>query len=215
MNPEYLVWVGTAIIVGYLCGSISSAVLVCRLAGLPDPRSEGSRNPGATNVLRIGGKGPALATLVGDFMKGYLPVATAGLMGAPVVAMAGVMVAAFAGHLYPVFFGFQGGKGVATALGVVAGLSIWLGLAAGATWLVTAIITRISSASSLVTALLVPVYTWFLTGHWMLVAATVILALMQFWRHRANISNLLSGSEPKIGAGKTARPPHKQADEYP
>ena len=203
MTLTPLAWVIGAATVGYLCGSVSSAVLVCRLAGLPDPRSEGSRNPGATNVLRIGGKGPALATLIGDFVKGYLPVAIAGLMGAPVMAMAAVVVAAFAGHLYPVFFGFQGGKGVATSLGVVAGLSIWLGLAAGATWLATAVITRISSASSLVTALLVPVYTWILTGHWILVAATTILALLQFWRHRANISNLLSGNEPKIGAGKT------------
>ena len=192
-------------VVGYLCGSVSSAVLICRLGGLPDPRGEGSGNPGATNVLRIGGKGPALATLVGDFVKGWLPVMAAGLLGAPASVIAATMVGAFVGHLYPIFFGFKGGKGVATALGVVTGLSVWLGLAAAATWLLTAALTRISSASSLVTALVLPLYTAFLTGNWLLVAATGVLAALQFWRHRSNIRNLVNGQEPRIGAARQTR----------
>jgi glycerol-3-phosphate acyltransferase PlsY len=202
MTATMIVWVVAGAVAAYLCGSISSAVLVCRFAGLPDPRGEGSGNPGATNVLRIGGKGPALATLAGDFLKGWLPVAVAGMLDAPASVLAAAIVCAFAGHLYPVFFGFKGGKGVATALGAITGLSLWLGLASAASWLLAAAVTRISSASSLVTAMAVPVYTWFLTRDWLLVGATLLLTALQFWRHRGNIRNLLSGQEPRIGASR-------------
>ncbi|RTK99711.1 MAG: glycerol-3-phosphate 1-O-acyltransferase, partial [Lysobacterales bacterium] len=133
------------LVFAYLCGSVSTAILVCRLMGLPDPRSEGSRNPGATNVLRIGGRKAAAITLAGDFLKGLIPVLVARAFGQGPEVLAATAFAAFLGHLYPVFFGFQGGKGVATALGVMVGLSWQVALAALATWLVIARVWKISS----------------------------------------------------------------------
>ena len=188
------------VIAAYLLGSVSSAIVVCRLLGLPVPRTQGSGNPGATNVLRVGGKKAAVVTLVGDMLKGLVAVLAARWfgLGPHVLALAGL--AAFFGHLYPVFFGFKGGKGVATALGVLFGFSWLAGLTTAATWMLVAATLRISSLSALTAMALAPIYVWWLTGdrHW-LVAASVIMTAVMFWRHRQNIANLLHGKESRIG----------------
>ena len=197
MNPEYLLIPGA-----YLLGSISAAIIVCRLMGLPDPRSEGSRNPGATNVARIGGKKAAALTLIGDMLKGLLPVLVAHALDAGAVVLAGTALAAFLGHLYPVFFGFQGGKGVATALGVSFGLNWLAGLSIAGIWLLMALLFRYSSLSALTAIALAPaVFYWFMPELPVIIAMSV-LAVMLFWRHRSNIVNLISGKEDKIGFGK-------------
>ncbi len=182
----------------YLLGSISSAILVCRLLGLPDPRGEGSGNPGATNVLRIGGKKAAAITLIGDMLKGLLPVLIAKLLGASIAVQALVAVAAFLGHLYPVFFGFRGGKGVATALGVLLGLHWPVGLLTIATWLVIAKVFKVSSLAALLSILVTPLYIWWLIPERSMMIAMLFMGTLLFWRHRSNIRNLLEGSEGKI-----------------
>lgn len=187
------------IVLGYLVGSISSAIVVCRLMGLPDPRTQGSGNPGATNVLRVGGKKAAALTLAGDMLKGLLPVLLASSL--PQVsdrALALVGLAAFFGHLYPVFFGFRGGKGVATGLGVLLGFSWWVGLATIATWLAVAFLLRISSLSALTAMLLAPFYVWWLRPDTALIAAAAVMTAVLYWRHRSNIANLLKGTEDRI-----------------
>lgn len=186
------------VVFAYLLGSISSAILVCRVMGLPDPRTEGSMNPGATNVLRIGGKKGAAIALVGDMLKGLLPMLLAHWLGAPNTVLALVMLAAFLGHLYPLYFGFKGGKGVATALGVLTGLYLWVGLATIATWLFMAFIVRVSSLSALVASIASPFYVWWLIPEPELIAASVIIAIISLWRHRSNIQRLLDGEEEKI-----------------
>ncbi|QFY44387.1 glycerol-3-phosphate 1-O-acyltransferase PlsY [Candidatus Methylospira mobilis] len=183
----------------YLLGSLSSAVIVSRILGLPDPRSEGSKNPGATNVLRLGGKKAAAITLLGDMLKGLIPVVAAQMLGGSGELVAATGVAAFFGHLYPVFFGFKGGKGVATSLGVLAGFSWATGLSVLATWLLVAFLGRISSLSALVAASLAPVFVWLLLKDIALTLAAAILAVMLLWRHSANIKRILNGTEPKIG----------------
>jgi len=187
------------IVFGYLAGSISTAILVCRAMGLPDPRSEGSRNPGATNVLRFGGKKAAAITLAGDFLKGLLPVLLARLAGLEDIGLALTGLAAFLGHLYPVFFSFEGGKGVATAFGAILGLSWPVALAALGIWLFMAFVVRISSLSALTAAALTPLLGWWFNLP--LVYNGVILAMVALlvWRHRSNIRNLLAGAEDKIG----------------
>ncbi|WP_303908527.1 glycerol-3-phosphate 1-O-acyltransferase PlsY [Thiohalomonas denitrificans] len=187
------------IALAYALGSVSTAIVVCRLAGLPDPRTEGSKNPGATNVLRLGGKKAAAATLAGDFLKGLLPVLIARLFAADPVTLALVAMAAFLGHLYPVFFGFRGGKGVATAFGVLLGLAWPVALAALATWLVMAKVFRISSLSALTAAALAPVYALWLAPQPALVGMLTTMAVLLIWRHRSNIRNLLAGKENHIG----------------
>ncbi|MCG6867041.1 MAG: glycerol-3-phosphate 1-O-acyltransferase PlsY [Thiogranum sp.] len=182
----------------YLAGSISSAIIVCRLLGLPDPRGEGSGNPGATNVLRIGGKKAAAITLIGDMLKGLIPVLVAKLLGAPLGVQAMVAVAAFLGHLYPVFFGFRGGKGVATALGVLLGLHWQVGLLTIATWLVIAKLFKVSSLAALLSLLVTPLYIWWLIPERSLIAAIVFMVALLFWRHRSNIRNLIQGTEGRI-----------------
>jgi len=182
----------------YLAGSVSSAIIVCRLLGLPDPRGEGSGNPGATNVLRIGGKKAAAITLIGDMLKGIIPVLVAKLLGATLAVQAMVAVAAFLGHLYPVFFGFRGGKGVATAIGVLLGLHWQVGLLTIATWLVIAKVFRISSLAALLSILVTPVYIWWLIPEPSLLAAMLFMAALLFWRHRSNIRNLIRGTEGHI-----------------
>ena len=186
--------------VAYLLGSISSAILVCKVMGLPDPREGGSGNPGATNVLRLGGKKAAAITLLGDMLKGLIPVAIA-LYAFDVQGwmLALVGFAAFLGHLYPVFFGFKGGKGVATALGVLLGSSWMVGLATIATWLVVAKVFRISSLAALVAIALSPVYLWFAFEDIEMMPVAVAMVALLFWRHKANIQRLLDGSESKIG----------------
>jgi glycerol-3-phosphate acyltransferase PlsY len=188
----------TLIIAAYLLGSISSAVIVCRLMGLPDPRTQGSNNPGATNVLRIGGKKAAALTLFGDSVKGLLPVLVGHLLGRDDLALALIGVAAFIGHLYPVFFGFQGGKGVATALGVQFGWSWMIGGAVAATWLFMAKVANISSLAALISMALAPVFVWLLWPSPALLAAQVLITLLLYWRHRSNIANLLDGREGRI-----------------
>jgi glycerol-3-phosphate acyltransferase PlsY len=186
------------VLAAYLLGSISSAVIVCRLMGLPDPRTQGSNNPGATNVLRIGGKKAAAITLVGDSLKGVLPMLAGHLLGIGPEGLAATGLAAFLGHLYPIFFGFQGGKGVATALGVQIGLWWPIGLSVAALWLFMAKVVRISSLSALVSMALAPVIVWWFWPEPSLVVAQTIITLILFWRHRSNIRNLLTGSEGPI-----------------
>lgn len=192
--------VGFAIIVAaYLAGSLASAVIVCRLMGLPDPRNEGSRNPGATNVLRLGGRKAAIITLLGDYLKGLLPVVAAFALEAETPVIVGAGLAAFLGHLYPVFFGFHGGKGVATAFGAVTGLAWPVAAAMAATWLAVAVLSRYSSLASIVTAVSAPVYAWLLTGSATLAAGLMAMSVLLVWRHRANIGRIAGGTESRIG----------------
>jgi len=187
------------ILTAYLFGSIATAVVVCRLAGLPDPRSEGSGNPGATNVLRIGGRKVAALTLAGDLIKGLLPILIARLLSDDPTLLALVGAAAFLGHLYPIFFGFRGGKGVATALGVMLGM-IWpVALAALIAWLLMAKLFRISSLAALTAATLTPLFAWLLTPEPAYLIFTSTVALLLIWRHRSNIRNLLKGREGRMG----------------
>lgn len=189
----------TLIVFAYLLGSISTAIIVCKLMGLPDPRTIGSRNPGATNVLRTGSKKAAALTLFGDFLKGLLPVLLGLALKMEPQVLALIGLAAFLGHLYPVFFGFQGGKGVATALGVILGLSWPVAVAAMLTWLLMAKVFKISSLSALTAAVLTPLYCWLLTPQIEFILLFSVLSLLLIWRHRSNIRNLLAGKEGKIG----------------
>lgn len=193
-----------AVVLAYLIGSVSFAVLVSRAWGLADPRSYGSGNPGATNVLRSGRKLAAALTLLGDAGKGWVAVWLAGLLtSAQPAALAWAGVAAIAGHMFPVFHGFRGGKGVATALGVLLGFSPWLGLVALATWLAVATVWRISSLAALVTAVLAPFYALGFFGPGALSVAVAAVALLLIYRHRRNIRNLLAGTEGRIGGSRT------------
>jgi glycerol-3-phosphate acyltransferase PlsY len=188
------------VVVGYLLGSVESALIVCKLWGLPDPRTVGSLNPGATNVLRMGDKRAALVTLLGDMGKGLLPVVLARWFGAEPLVVAATGLAAFLGHLYPVFFGFHGGKGVATFLGVLTGFHLGLGLLALGTWLGVARLFKFSSLSALTAAVLSPFYAYWLLGQ---ASMTLVVTLMAIWlgvRHRDNIRRLLRGEEGRIGA---------------
>lgn len=193
------------VLAAYLLGSVSSAIIVCRLMGLPDPRTQGSNNPGATNVLRIGGKKAAAITLAGDCLKGLIPLLAAHALQLETPGLAATGLAAFLGHLYPVFFGFQGGKGVATALGVQWGLYWPLGLSVAAIWLFMAKVVRISSLSALVAMGLAPFLLWWLWDDPWLVGMQVLISLILFWRHKSNIRNLLTGAEGRIGTGKPDR----------
>ena len=186
------------IIAAYLLGSISSAIVVCHLMGLPDPRTQGSQNPGATNVLRLGGKKAAAITLIGDWLKGLLPVAAGHLLGFEPLILGLAGLAAFAGHLYPLFFGFKGGKGVATALGFQFGLSLAIGASIAGIWLFVAYVLNISSLAALVAMALAPAVVWFFWPEPSLVVIQIIISLVLFWRHRSNIRNLISGEEGKI-----------------
>ena len=191
------------VVFGYLAGSISTAILVCRAMGLPDPRSEGSRNPGATNVLRFGGKKAAAITLAGDFLKGLLPVLLACWADVGETGLALTALAAFLGHLYPVFFNFEGGKGVATAFGAILGVSWPVALAALATWLLMAFVVRISSLSALTAAVLTPIYSWWFGLPFSQSIAILVMVLLLIGRHRSNIQNLLAGAEDKIGTDRS------------
>lgn len=201
-----------ATVVAYLIGSLSFAVVVSRAMGLSDPRTYGSKNPGATNVLRSGSKKAAILTLLLDAVKGWFPVfvvkgwGEAFGLGDGTVALVGL--AAFLGHLWPVFFRFQGGKGVATAAGVIFGFEPWLGLAALLTWGIVAYAFRYSSLASIVTAVFAPAY--YLFGHdvaWnaptSMILALVFMGLLLVWRHAENINRLIAGKESKLGAKKS------------
>lgn len=200
-----------ATLAAYLTGSLSFAVIVSRLMGLQDPRTFGSKNPGATNVLRSGSKPAAIVTLLLDGLKGWLPVVLVRWFGKPYGLEDGTLalvgLAAFLGHLYPVFFRFQGGKGVATFIGVVFGIHLLLGLATGATWLIIAFFFRYSSLASLIAAVFAPCF--YLLGdrlQWYaekpVALALAVMAMLLFWRHRENINRLLQGKESKLGAKK-------------
>ncbi|MCK5647283.1 MAG: glycerol-3-phosphate 1-O-acyltransferase PlsY [Gammaproteobacteria bacterium] len=179
----------------YLFGSISAAIITCKIMGLPDPRTQGSNNPGATNVLRIGGKKAAAITLLGDMLKGLLPVLLAVLLNSDDLTLALVASAAFLGHLYPLFFGFKGGKGVATAFGAILGVSWPVAAAMLVTWLVVAYGLKISSMSALVTAALAPFYFWWFSGSDALIVMSVFISILLIWRHRSNIQRILNGTE--------------------
>jgi len=187
------------VIIAYLLGSLSSAVIVARILGLKDPREIGSGNPGATNILRYGGKGAAITTLAGDLLKGVAAVVIARAMNVEATIVAATMVAAFLGHLYPVFFGFKGGKGVATALGVFLAANAWVGLAIAGSWVVMAVITRYSSLSALIATALAPLYAWVWLRQPAYIVGSIVIAVLLFWRHRANIRRLMAGTEAKIG----------------
>lgn len=184
----------------YLLGSISSAVLVARLFRLEDPRETGSGNPGATNILRYGGKKAAILTLVGDVLKGVAAVAAARLAGADAMIIAAVMVAAFVGHLYPIFFRFKGGKGVATGFGVCLAANPWVGGAMALTWITTAATTRYSSLAALAVTLLSPLYIWYWLREPAYIIAGIVIGALLVWRHRANLARLAAGTESKIGS---------------
>ncbi|MDO8902956.1 glycerol-3-phosphate 1-O-acyltransferase PlsY [Hydrogenophaga sp.] len=200
-----------ATVAAYLIGSLSFAVLVSRLMGLNDPRTYGSKNPGATNVLRSGNKAAAITTLLLDALKGWLPVVVVKVwgeawgLGDGTVALVGF--AAFLGHLFPVFFRFQGGKGVATAAGVIIAFEPWLGLASLITWLIVAFFFRYSSLASMVTAVFAPFFylfgdrvAWNAPG--VIVLSLAVMGLLLVWRHAENINRLIAGKESKLGAKK-------------
>jgi glycerol-3-phosphate acyltransferase PlsY len=193
-----------ATIAAYLIGSISFAVVMSRLFGLSDPRTYGSKNPGATNVLRSGSKKAAIATLIGDGAKGWLAVWLAVRFGPDYgiddTGVALVAIAVFLGHLWPVFFRFVGGKGVATALGVLLGLNVWLGLATLVTWLVVAYAFRYSSLAALIAAVFAPFYYGLLFGVNEILFAVIAMSALLLWRHSANIGNLIAGKESRIGS---------------
>ena len=185
-------------LLAYCIGSISSAILICRLAGLPDPRTTGSKNPGTTNVLRTGSKKAAIATLLGDVIKGAIPVLIAMHINPAPICVGPVMIAAVLGHLYPLFFKFKGGKGVATAIGAIFALGWTVGVLLILTWGIVVFCFRYSSLGALTAAFLAPFYTaWFLNTHFAI--AVAIISLLLFWRHRENIKRLWQGNETKIG----------------
>ncbi|MEY3220487.1 MAG: hypothetical protein RIT27_1844 [Pseudomonadota bacterium] len=190
------------IIAGYLLGSIASAVIVCKIMGLQDPRTLGSGNPGATNVLRQGNKTAAILTLLFDLLKGTVAVLIAQWLSNEVWVLASVSVAAVLGHLFPVFFNFKGGKGVATGFGVFLALSWQVALLLLITWLMIAWIFRYSSLAAIITSLFAPLYMFFFNPSWTLIFATFLMSVLMIWRHQNNIINLLRGTEQKIGAPK-------------
>lgn len=187
---------------GYLLGSVSTAIITCKLMGLADPRTTGSNNPGATNVLRAGGKKAAAITLIGDMLKGLLPVLIAVLLEMPNEVIAATGLAAFLGHLYPLYYAFKGGKGVATILGVLLGTHWILGTGTIGIWLGMAAVFRYSSLSALVAASGSPVLAWYIVQSPVITASVSIMAALLVWRHRSNIKKLLSGEEDKIGSKK-------------
>ena len=197
-----------AIILAYLIGSLSFAVIVSRAMGLPDPHSYGSGNPGATNVLRTGKKLAAVLTLLGDAGKGCLAVwlaqEYAADFGLSPMTIAGVVVAVFLGHLFPLYFRFLGGKGVATALGILMAINIWLGLATFSTWLIIAFFFRYSSLAAIVAAVFAPLYCFFLFGVTAALPAVILMSALIVWRHRENINKLLAGTESRLGKKRPA-----------
>jgi glycerol-3-phosphate acyltransferase PlsY len=197
--------------IAYLIGSISFAVVVSKCMRLPDPHSYGSGNPGATNVLRTGNKVAAGLTFLGDALKGFLAVVLArAILGDPPLdvyvnswALCGVVIAVFLGHLFPVFHGFKGGKGVATACGILFGINAMLGLATLSTWVIVAVFLRYSSLAALAASIFGPVYFVFLFGFHRMAIALVVVCLLLIWRHKGNIQNLLNGTESRIGSKKS------------
>jgi glycerol-3-phosphate acyltransferase PlsY len=189
------------LIASYLLGSISSAIIICKIMGLPDPRTTGSKNPGATNVLRIGGKKIAAFVLLFDGLKGALPVMLAHYFGLSLFELTIILLCAFLGHVFPIFYGFKGGKGVATYLGGLIGLNFFVGLTFSLIWLIVAKVIKISSIAALTATLLSPVYFYFITTHNL--KATLVIFLINlfiYFTHRENIKRIINGDEGVIGS---------------
>jgi glycerol-3-phosphate acyltransferase PlsY len=190
------------VLAAYCLGSVSFAIVVSRLMQLPDPRTYGSKNPGATNVLRTGKRAAAVLTLAGDAGKGWLAVWLAQLYAPEAAALAGLAVVL--GHLFPLFHRFKGGKGVATAAGVLFGFDVWLGLGSLATWIVIAVFFRYASLASLVAALFAPFFAWYISLSYDVLLVAASIAALLVWRHRKNIGRLFAGTEAQIGAKKAS-----------
>ena len=190
-DPIYLVYALAA----YLLGSISTAIITCKLMGLEDPRGVGSNNPGATNVLRTGGKKAAIITLLGDMLKGLLPVLAVQQLSADAMALAITSISAFLGHLYPLYYRFKGGKGVATFYGVLLGTNWIIGLAALAVWGLTMLAFRISGLSALISATASPLIVWYIDGSEVLIVAVSFMAVLLIWRHRNNIKQIIQNAK--------------------
>lgn len=190
------------IIAAYLIGSISTAIITCKLLGLQDPRTTGSKNPGATNVLRSGGKKAGAITLFGDMLKGLLPVLVARQLQADNTLVALTGCAAFLGHVFPVYYGFKGGKGVATFYGAVLGIHWIIGLIALSIWGLSALIFKISSLAALVSILMSPFISWYFTQSSVISISIFAMGTIVFWRHRTNIQKIIDGTENKIGQKK-------------
>src|SRR3989338_28767 len=194
-----MLWLYFLPLLAYLLGSVSSAVAIARVMGLEDPRDVGSRNPGATNILRYGGRTAAILTLAGDILKGVIPVLIARALTTDAVIITLTGFAAFLGHLFPVFFGFRGGKGVATALGVWLALNLWVGLALIGTWVLVAVLFRYSSLSALTASLAAPLYVALLSPGAPYLITMIVMSAILVFRHRSNIRHLIAGTETKIG----------------
>lgn len=197
--PEQSIYM-VSIVIMYLIGSISSSILIARLLNLPDPRGLGSGNPGATNMLRTGSKKAAVFTLVGDLLKSLIPLLIARYFGFELFALCLMGLAAIIGHMYPIYYQFRGGKGVATTVGVLLAINWQLALSWGVIWLITAMVTRFSSLAAIVATTSLPVVAYFLNLPTYLLLTTVAIVVLVIWRHQSNIRNLLSGKEDKIGA---------------
>ena len=198
-------WIWLLIPFSYLVGSLSMAIIVCKVLGLPDPRTIGSRNPGATNVLRINdpkAKPAALITFFGDIIKGLIPILIARQFGADETLQALVGIAAIVGHLYPLYFGFEGGKAIATSLGVLTGFSWLLGAIVLSTWIAVLAVSRISSLAAIIAATLVPVYTMWLAPDPAYIIASFVIFIVALWRHVDNIKRLVQGDEHRFGKKK-------------
>jgi glycerol-3-phosphate acyltransferase PlsY len=200
MTYEWLIAIGF-IVLGYLSGSISSAIVVCKLLRLPDPRQQGSGNPGATNVLRVGGKKAAIITLAGDIVKGLIPVLLARWYGLADVLLACVAIAAFVGHLFPVFFGFRGGKGVATAFGAILGLNAITALSSLGVWIIVVAITRYSSLAAICATISIPIFSYIFAPKAFFVPL-IVMAIIILLKHKDNIVRIVQGQESKIGQKK-------------
>ncbi|MCK5813731.1 MAG: glycerol-3-phosphate 1-O-acyltransferase PlsY [Cocleimonas sp.] len=186
------------VICAYLVGSISAAILVSKLLSLPDPRTVGSKNPGATNVLRYGGKKAAILSLLGDSLKGLLPVLIGRYLGLSFEWLILIAIAAFSGHLFSIFYGFKGGKGVATAMGIYLALNPIIGVAVIATWLSSAFLFNMSSLSALIATLLAPFYFYYTTRSLPLLIGLLVITIFIYWKHETNIKKILAGTENKI-----------------
>ena len=188
-------------VLAYVIGSFSTAIITCKIMDIEDPRKTGSNNPGATNVLRHGGKKAAIITLFGDMLKGLIPVLVVSQLQLepPVIALVGLF--ALLGHVFPVYYGFKGGKGVATYYGVILGMNWQVGLIALAIWLAVATLLKISSLSALASIFVTPFLIWYFSQSIELTAAVALMSIIVFWRHKKNIKSLLQGSEDKIGKG--------------
>ena len=183
------------VLIAYLFGSISTAIIICKIMGLPDPRQNGSHNPGATNVYKIAGKKAAFITLMGDLLKGLIPVVIGRLLGLDDLWLALIGLSAFLGHLYPLFYAFKGGKGVAIAFGVSIALNVWVGVAMLVSWLLIFKVFKFSSLSALLTATLTPLYFYSIDGSIIYTVMSIVMSILVFFKHRSNIKKIIEGTE--------------------